>query len=140
MTVAIASAAPTMVVRTGTAVRPRPGSRAIRTPVPATSDDPDTRSHPANREGRDASWSACPIRTGRLYHHADAAASASTTAATAMNPTPSTSPSTERPGLGSAVRAAPMGMSGDAATATTTASAAAPSATKAPRSRLADAS
>src|SRR6478752_6686878 len=68
-TVAMARPAPMIVVRTGTAVRPRPGSRAIRTPVLGTTGLPALRSHSETREGRlvasTVPWAA------RAYHHAD---------------------------------------------------------------------
>src|SRR5438105_6550642 len=53
--------APNIVVRTGTAVRPRPGSRAIRTPAVALGGNEDRAMRVAMPEGRrDPGASAAP--------------------------------------------------------------------------------
>jgi hypothetical protein len=113
------SAVPIRAARTGTAVRPRPGSSASRTPVVAVSGAPAPASDAVKRDRRPGPASALfprvPIDARRHAGHTAHATSSTTMAAA---PAASTVPSALMPGSGSASRAAPIGISGDAAIAT----------------------
>ena len=118
-TAATPTIAASIVVRTGTAERPRPGSSAIRTPATPGADRPARAS--ASTAGEDR---GCPASArAREARHAGPSAASSTSAAVAAPPRPTTSQSTARPGSGSAARAAPIGASGERATAMAMASA-----------------
>ncbi len=119
ITAATATIMPDRALRTGTAVRPRPGSRAIRTPIPAV-----TGSARASRcvrafSGGRVSWS--PGAGWPATRQAAGASRSSGSSAMRHAPAPSTATLTSTPGAGSASRAGPMGISGDAATAPATA-------------------
>ena len=115
---AMPRAAPRTVLRTGTALLPRPGSRAIR--VPATSAGgiaPPVKALARNEPRSEASPSGARTRAAR---HAGYTDRSSTTATTAAAPATSADASTETPGDVSTLRARPSGVSRDAATATMT--------------------
>src|SRR5918995_4321961 len=98
--------APTRAERTGTAVRPRPGSNAIRTPVRTGGGAPSRANLPTTRPalaGADASRSRPAVR------QADNEAPPDTRIATATNPSPRTSQSAAKPGSGSTRLANPTG-------------------------------
>ena len=122
-TAATATIVPASALRTGTAVRPRPGSNAIRTPMlPGT--DPASPSADPSRDGR-AGRPARPPPSGPrarpAARHAAGTSTASGSTAMTARPTPSTARLTSTPGAGSASRAGPIGISGEAAMATATA-------------------
>src|SRR5215217_6939566 len=119
------SAVARMVVRTGTAVAPRPGSRASRTPAVAGEGAPDRRSAVPIRDGR--AWAG--RRAERAAHHAGRAPARATRATVATAPAPSTARLAVTPRWSSAFRATPTGARGESATATATATTAAPVAT-----------
>ena len=122
-TVSTDSAVPASALRTGTAVRPRPGSRANRAPVAAVTGTPAPASHATTPDGRPAvlARAAAAALPADPACHAAHAARATSSAAIAAAPRPSTATSALTPGPGSARRAGPIGVSGDAATATATA-------------------
>ena len=136
-TAAIATVVPARALRTGTAVRPRPGSNAIRTPtLPVT--EPSLVSTGPSREARaGAAGSATPSGpcTRAAARQAAGTSTASGSNAMAAKPTPRMARLTSTPGCGSARRAGPIGMSGEAATAIATATAAPASVTTATRAR-----
>ena len=117
------SVVPARALRTGTAARPAPGSSAKRAPVVTVTGAPALASDSASREwrpGRDGALPGPAIRADARRQAGHAAhTSSSTTIATA--PVASTVPATLMPGSGSARLAIPIGISGDAATATATA-------------------
>ena len=129
------SVVPARALRTGTAARPAPGSSAKRAPVVTVTGAPALASDAASRERLPARHGALPGPAARADARRQAGhavhASSSTTMATA--PAVSTVPATLTPGSGSARRASPIGISGDAATATATA-ATAPTAPATPTS------
>ena len=111
-------------LRTGTAVRPLPGWRAMRTPVPTVGGSAAATLARSSSDGRPApararSWATA---VARQIGHAD---TATTRARVAAAPMTSTHGSTVTPGWSSATRAVPMGVSGDASTAMPTAAPAA---------------
>ena len=112
---------PARALRTGTAVLPWPGSNAIATPAPPVT-DPAWVSAAASRDGRDclAMGSATPSGpcAWRAARHAGGASTARGSRAMAANPAPRMARLTSTPGCGSASRAGPIGISGDAAMAT----------------------
>ena len=129
-TAAAASAAtamtlPASALRTGTAVLPWPGSNAIATPAPPVT-DPAWVSAAASRDGR-----ACRAAAGsatprgpcacRAARQAGGTSTARGSSAMAATPAPRIARFTSTPGSGSASRAGPIGMSGDAAIAMATA-------------------
>ena len=129
------SVAPARTLRTGTAPRPAPGSSAKRAPVVTVTGAPALASDPASREwppGRDGA-SPGPAARADARCQAGHAVQASSTTTIATAPVASTIPATLMPGSGSARRASPIGISGDAATATATA-ATAPAAPAVPTS------
>src|SRR5438477_1761488 len=69
-------AAPTRALRTGVAVRPRPGSSAMRTPATAVGASPARANAPATAEGRDRDGSRPPPASpwARADRHAGPAA------------------------------------------------------------------
>ena len=115
---------PARALRTGTAVLPWPGSNAIATPAPPVT-DPAWVSAAASRDGRDcrAVGSATPRGpcAWRAARHAGGVSTARGSSAMAANPAPRMARLTSTPGCGSASRAGPIGISGDAAMATATA-------------------
>src|SRR2546423_2476666 len=119
--------APNIVVRTGTAVRPRPGSRAIRTPAVALGGNDDRAMTEATAEGRrDRAGSAVPS-AGPATPDAPQAGTAprsATASKVPRAPTSITGQSKDRPGFGSATRAMPVGASGERRKPTTIATAA----------------
>jgi hypothetical protein len=110
-------------LRTGTALRPRPGSNAIRTPMPPVT-DPATANACASREPRSRRPGAA-MPTGSCVRPATRQANgdSNTSGRRAMTASPVARMArlTSTPGLGSASRAGPMGISGDAAIAMATA-------------------
>ncbi len=125
--------------RTGTAVRPRPGSNAIWVPM-AVVTTPARDSIPASRDGRAAPSSSAIPRAPparRATRQAAGASAARGSSATPARPASSTGGSALRPGCGSAARAGPIGISGDTATARATATIAPPVVTMASRARAA---
>jgi hypothetical protein len=125
-TAATATARPSMVLRTGTLGRPPPpvpGSSANRTPVAAVTGAPARARRSANRALREDSAAAASAAAGRApaCRHAVTATRASSSATIAAAPAASTPVFTLTPGCGSASRAAPIGVSGDAAIAIATA-------------------
>ena len=132
--VATAIVAATTVVRSGTAVLPRPPSRAWRAPMVSGSGDlasPRTARRAATalrRAGVGGSWygssATSPPRRPPGPRGTRRAA-----------PTPSTATFTSSPGDGSATRARPIGQSGDSATATANATIVATAAIDAVRTR-----
>jgi hypothetical protein len=115
-TAATAAVVPTRAPRTGTALRPCPGSNAIRTPkLPGT--EPASPSAEASREERTGAGSASPSAPGARAAARSAVGTTISSGAAAMtaNPAARMARLTSIPGLGSAARAAPTGMSGDAA-------------------------
>ena len=119
-TAATATIVPASALRTGTAVRPRPGSNAIRTPMlPAT--DPARPSADPSRDGRAGSAGSATPSGPRARPAARQAAWPSTASgSTAMHAEahPEDGQVDLDPGAGSASRAGPIGISGEAATAT----------------------
>ena len=122
-TAVTASTVPTIALRTGTAVRPRPGSSAMRTPVATVGGRPARVAASPSREGVSlpAAMVSAPRRRDAACHAGSAARKSRRTTMTA-NPTPSRATFTWNPGWGSASRAGPMGISGEATAATTNAS------------------
>ena len=120
-TAATATARPSMALRTGTVARPAPGSRAKRTPVTALSGAPALASRSASRPRcRDGSAASAAGRAP-ARRHAVTATRATSSITIAAAPAASTPALTLTPGCGSASRAGPMGVSGDAAIAIATA-------------------
>ena len=121
-TAATATAVPVSALRTGTALRPRPGSKAIRAPIAAVGAPPRPASAAASRDR--AAGSGCPEPRLPPAPAACQAAGAMTSTgrrAMATSPRPRTPRFTCTPGSGSASRAGPIGINADAATAITTA-------------------
>ena len=120
-TAATATARPSMALRTGTLARPVPGSSANRTPVTAASGAParDSRSASSGRR-RDGSATSAAGRAPACRHAVTATRAASSTTIAAA-PAASTPAFTLTPGSGSASRAGPIGVSGEAAIAIATA-------------------
>ena len=107
------------LLRTASALRPRPGSNAMRTPTPTGNGAlASALARPQNerRSGTASDSTAVPAA-----RHAGHAASTTTSAATPTAPTTRTNRSRWNPGSGSAVRATPVGKNVDAAAAVTTA-------------------
>ena len=121
-TAATATASPSMALRTGTpALAPRaPGSNANRTPVTAASGAPAFARRSASRWRRCGGGSAAAGRAPAC-RHAVTATRAASSATIAAPPAASTPAFTLTPGFGSASRAGPIGVSGEAAMAITTA-------------------
>ena len=115
-------ATPRIPVHTGTAVGPRPGSSANRTPtvVLGASRRPDSA-----RVIHGVRSTAEIGRAGWVARHAASVPITNTPAPVSTNPRTITSASTSNPRCSSAVRARPMGINGDARTATATAAVAA---------------
>ena len=111
------SIAPASALRTGTAARPWPESRARYAPaVKVTGAACRHRAKPGRPDGV-----AMPRGSGPRYdarRQAGHAACATSSPKTAIEPTSSTGMSALMPGSGSATRAVPTGISGDTATAT----------------------
>ena len=120
-------------LRTGTALRPRPGSNAIRIPRAAVS-EPAWAAAVASRDGR-AGAAGPPGRAGRATRQATGTSRASGAMTATASPAARSAGSTCTPGLGSACRAAPTGIRGEAATATPTAISPPPAVTAAARAR-----
>src|SRR4029453_18321143 len=104
------------------AVRPRPGSNAMRTPTVAGNGHPPAavrkRATPEGRRRRP--WS--PLAGAGVAAEVRQAAHAPravTTTTVATTPTPTIRTSTSRPGSGFAMRARPVGNAGETTTATT---------------------
>ena len=124
-TAATATARPSTALRTGTAARPLPGSSANRIPVTAASGAPARASRSAVfARCRDDSWPAGAAGCAGACRQAVTATRTRSRAVMAANPTARTGTLTATPGSGSASRAGPIGISGDAATAMTHAPAA----------------
>ena len=127
--VATASAAAITVVRTGTAVRPRPPSSAWRVPS-----DHGERAQGAAEEAGHERWTGRRARGGVAATTVGSSATwsaapvSSTPRNTASMPMPITATFTSTPGDGSATRARPIGHSGESAIATTSATTVASSA------------
>ena len=135
VTAATATMVPASALRTGTAVRPRPGSNAIRTPM-APGTDPARPSADPSRDGRAGpTGSATPSgpRARPAARHASGTSTASGSTAMATRPAPRMARLTSMPGAGSASRAGPIGISGEAAMATPTATTAPATVTAASR-------
>ena len=114
---------PTSALRTGTAPREVPGSSASRMPSEAVRGAPlldSQANHPPPRDA--AARRFPPSRVPELNRHVGTATAAIRTTTMQTKPRPNTAPSTSMPGLGSATRAGPSGMIGDARTAPTSAS------------------
>ena len=124
-----------MVVRTGTAVAPRPGSSANRTPTTAVGGTWVRVSDSASRDGRSSMGAAriAAVPVSREARRAATSVSALTITIRTSPPTPSTRPSNATPGVSSAVRARPTGLRGESATAIPNANAAPSPATTRPR-------
>ena len=120
---ATATVVPTRALRTGTAVRPWPGSKAIRTPIPPVTDPAPPSSEPTRETRLTLVGSARPSgpRARPAAPQAAGTSTASGTRAKMANPAARTARLTSTPGAGSARRAAPIGMSGEAAMAMPTA-------------------
>ena len=109
---------PASAARTGTADLPRPDWRARRTPSMTVTGAPAPDSHAAIRGWRDGG-----VAVGGAAGHALASRQAGQAAQPTRSPTMATGPAVSTsqsvliPGDGSASRAAPTGISGDAATA-----------------------
>ena len=114
---------PARALRTGTAVRPRPGSNAIATPTPPVT-EPARVSAPPIRD-RCPVWGGSATPSGPpaalAARQAAPASSASGSSAITAKPGARMARFTSTPGSGSASRAGPIGISGDAAMATATA-------------------
>ena len=116
-TAATPATAATSVDPTGIALRPRPGSSAIRTPAALGGLRPARSRSPTSRDERLA-----PRCSGvRAARQAGMHAASNTMAAVAAAPSASRSASRAMPGWGSASRATPSGARGDRAMATPTA-------------------
>jgi len=125
-------------LRTGTAVRPRPGSNAICTPMPPVV-DPVTLSDLLKDQARAvAGGSATPSGLPALAaaRQATGITRASGSSAMATMPPPKMARLTSTPGVGSARLAGPSGISGEAAMATATAMNAPPVVAMPARARL----
>ena len=111
---------PARAARTGTADLPRPGCRARRTPSVTGTGTSAPDSHLAIRDwrGSGAAMSEPAAGHGLASRQAGQAAQPTRSPRMAAGPAVSTSQSALIPGDGSASRAAPTGISGDAATAT----------------------
>ena len=116
-TASTGSAVPARALRTGMALRPRPGSSARRTPVTAVTGAPAPASHRAASDRRVAAGPVRPRGRAEARRQAGQAARASIKIVISAAPAASTVVSALTPGDGSASRAAPIGISGDAATA-----------------------
>ena len=115
-----ASTAPTMAERTGTALRPRPGSSAERMPVIVGTGSPGLAAVCASRELRPGVADLRAARCGACqYAWADATTSKLTNST--RRPPASTVQSNAVPGDGSTRRTGPIGVKLDRPTATTTA-------------------
>src|SRR5437763_5118387 len=92
-------AAPTSALRTGVAVRPRPGSSALRTPATAVGASPARAHAPAPAEGRDRDGSRTPPALPRALaaRHAGPAAIANVNVTSPAAPVSSTNGSKESP-------------------------------------------
>ena len=109
----IASDAPRIAERTGTAVRPRPGSRAMRTPAEAAG-EPTVRVATLPRVAVRSASTVPPVAAAnRPARSAGRTARSMTTAATQTAPIRSTGTAAAKPGCGSASRASPIGVRGD---------------------------
>jgi hypothetical protein len=137
-TAAMATAVPTRALRTGTAVRPRPGSSAMRMPVVAETGSPQPTARRTRREGARRPVGSVVAETpagADAARHAGTATQVTSRVTRATPPRPSTVRSASTPGTGSAERAGPMGISGEQATATPTDTKAASTPTPAARDR-----
>ena len=143
ITRATARAMLVITLRTGTAVRPRPGCSAMCRPTTNAGRAPALAASSTAREGRSPPSDAEPgpgtTSARRATRAADTTDPAVSRTRTRAAPMASAGRSRRRPGCHSKVRAEPKGVKIDATTATTTASAAAPAATvipcSTPRSR-----
>ena len=127
ITAVTAMAVPARALRTGTAVRPRPASNAIRTPIaPDTAPVLPSSLASHGRPVRATAGSAPPsgLAARAAARHAARASTVRGSSAITAAPAPRTARLSSTPGSGSASRAGPIGISGDAVTAITTASAA----------------
>ena len=131
-----------MVVRTGTALAPLPGSSAKRTPTTAVGGTWVRVSDSARREGRSSIDATLPgaFPVSRDARQAATSVSPQTLTITTSAPAPSTRPSNATPGRSSAVRASPTGVRGENARAIPTAKAAPSPATTRPRASVTRAS
>src|ERR1700684_1273992 len=103
-TAVIATVVPTSALRTGTAVRPRPGSNAIRTPAAPGTDPARPRADPS-RDGRaGAAGSATPSGLGAraAARKTPGSSNASGSRTVATKPAPRIARFTSIPGSGSA--------------------------------------
>src|SRR5439155_12806116 len=100
------SAAPVIALRTGTVSRPRPGSRARRTPAAAVTGAPAAASHSAtfDRPAGDTAAARLPLPS-HARRQAGCATRATARTTMATTPTASTAQSALTPGAGSATRA-----------------------------------
>src|SRR5438874_696411 len=114
----MASVAPRIADRTGTAVASLPGSIAIRTPI-STVGDPDTRAAVAvTADGRVRSRPSPGEAAERAALHAGIAATRGVRRRTERAPRTRAPASTAKPGCGSAILASPIGVDGESNTAT----------------------
>ena len=109
------TATPTSVVRTGSAVRPWPGSSASRTPATAVGGIDARANAPAATDGLALGISAVPSPkpVARASRHPANAETPMTTAIKAAAPTSNAVASNAIPGCGSAKRGFPIGASED---------------------------
>ena len=120
-TMVIAKMMPTSALRTGTAFRAPLGASVSRMPRDAVTGIalPESQASRPVRDG--AARLALVLRVSWLSRHEGHATTAINRTTMATKPRPSTAASTSTPGLGSATRAAPSGMIGEASTLKTTA-------------------
>ena len=117
------TAAPNTAVRTGTAVRPAPGSSAMRTPARPLGGN-DRMAVDAPRRRPLGAAVPCAVHLADAARQTGIAPARTVRTATPATPTPRTSPSRANPGCGSAIRAIPVGVSGDSRYPTTAATSA----------------
>ena len=119
VTAMTATVTPASELRAGTAERPRPGSVAWPIPIATLGRRPARKLQSANvaRRARRARLGRALVRG--VARHAGTTATATINTTIATNPAASTNQSSARPGCGSAMRAGPIGIIGDAATAMT---------------------
>ena len=118
-TATTATMVPAIALRTGTAVRPCPGSRAIRAPRPPVTEPalPSARASRDTRCGPAGSATLGGPPATPAARQAVGSTSSSGASAVTARPAPKTVRLISTPGLGSASRAGPIGISGDAAMA-----------------------
>ena len=113
------SATPAMLVHTGTDEDPTPGSSAMRTPDPTAT---GTLRRASSRDENDTSERGrSAARTVRALRHAGHSVRTTTTTRMPSTPRSATAASSDSPGSGSAVRASPVGNTGETTNASATA-------------------